>query len=391
VKLLVSLALVAWAAPATAEPLFDRVLERPLPVVIESLRMRYTHFEQTGRGWQSQAGGLEEPGSEAAVIEQPQIEMVAKQGQKLTHRIWAPFDVVTAASPDAVDATKDGAGRIVDAVSTASRVNEAGGLEIFSTYQLDPKSTLSVRSGFHLEEHFRSFTLGGGGTRSFADDNAVLGISLNQVLDWFDRYDHKGNRLARVFRSSTNLNLGLTQLLSPTTIVTVNYGLTVQSGELGNTWNAVPLVGRMYGGEILPHMRQRHAFVGRLAQWLPWKGAMKYFYRFYVDDWGLQAHTAEVELYQRLTSWLYLRGNYRYHWQSGVDFYTERGSTSNFLRTADSDLSRFSAQTVGILAAVDVRFVKRLRDLHLDFGYERYFRTNSLTANIYTCSVGFRF
>jgi hypothetical protein len=384
--------LLLWAFPAAADrsTLAEYVLERPLPVVIESLRMRFTHFEQTGRGWQSQWGGLLEPGSEAAVIEQPLIEVTAKQGQKLTHRLWAPFDVVTAASPDAVDAKKEGS-RIVDAVSTASRQNEAGALHIFSTYQYDPKTTLSVRSGFHLEEQFRSVTLGGGGTRSFADDNAVLSISLNQVLDWFDKYDFKGNRLARVFRSSTNLNLGLSQLLSPTTIASFNYGLTVQSGELGNTWNAVPLPGRMYGGEILPRMRQRHAFVGRIAQWLPWNGAMKFFYRFYVDDWGLQGHTWEAELHQRLASWLYLRANYRYHWQSGVDFYTEMGKNSDALRTADSDLAPFTAQSVGILAAVDVRFVKRLRDLHLDFGYERYFRTNSLTANIYTCSLGFRF
>jgi hypothetical protein len=331
-------------------------------------------------------------GSEEAAIEQPQLEVTAHQGKRLTHRLWVPFDVISAASPDAVDSVKDGAGRVVDAVSTASRHNEAGSLELLSTYQVDPKTTLSVHAGFHLEEVFRSWSLGLGATRSFADDNAILAVSINQVLDWFDTFDIHGNRLARAFRSSTNANLGFTQLLGPDTFVTLNYGVTVQSGILGNTWNAVPLPMKMLGPEVLPTERQRHAFVGRLAQYLPWRGAMKFFYRFYADDWGLLAHTAEVEVLQRFTPWLYLRGNYRFHWQSGVDFYTQLGSpTGDRLQTADSDLAHFTAQTVGVLAAIDVSPVKRLKELHLDFGYERYFRSNSLTANIYTCSAAFRF
>jgi hypothetical protein len=383
--------LAAISLPASAAPLFGRVLGDELPLMVDSIRARFSYFDQRGYGYQSQAGAIGLPGSEEAVIEQPQLEIVAHQGPRLTHRMWVPLDIITAASPDAVDAVKDPSGKIVDAVSTASRRNEAGSLSLESTYQLDRKSTISVHGGFHLEEQFRSWDLGAGGTRSFADDNAVLAVSVNQVIDWFDRYDIHGTRLQRVYRSSTNANLGLTQLLSPDTIVSFNYGFTVQNGELGNTWNAVPLPMRMLGPELLPRERQRHAFVGRLAEYLPWRGAMKFFYRFYVDDWGLMAHTAEVELYQRLSSWLYLRGNYRYYWQSGVSFYTELADPAAKLRTADSDLAPFSAQALGILAAVDVRTIKGLRDLHLDFGYERYFRTNSLTANIYTCSVGFRF
>jgi hypothetical protein len=396
VKWLLSLGALA-AALTTARPafaddrLFDRVLEHEWPIMIDEFRVRFSHFEQWGRGWQSQAGAPNQPGSEEATIEQPQAEILAHQGPRLRHRIWVPLDIITAASPDALDDLRDPTGKVIDTVSSASRQNEAGSLDILSTYQVDPRTSLSVHGGFHLEEHFRSWELGGGATRSFADDNATLAFSINQIIDWFDRFDIHGNRLARAYRSTTNGNLGLTQLLSPDTILSLNYGVTLQSGELGNTWNSVPMGHNMVAGEILPKFRQRHAFVGRLAEYLPWKGALKFFYRFYVDDWGLTAHTAEVELYQRLASWLYLRGNYRFHWQSGVDFWTDLGQPNNNLRTADSDLQKFTAQTLGILAAVDVRFVKRLRDLHLDFGYERYFRSNSLTANIYTCSVGFRF
>jgi hypothetical protein len=40
--------------------------------------------------------------------------------------------------------------------------------------------------------------------------------------------------------------------------------------------------------------------------------------------------------------------------------------------------------------AVDVK-ARKLRGLHFDFGYDRYIRTNDLSANIFTCSTGFQF
>jgi hypothetical protein len=170
----------------------------------------------------------------------------------------------------------------------------------------------------------------------------------------------------RAGRSSTNANVGLTQLLSPTTIGHVDYGVTLQSGTLGNTWNAVPLSTGDLADETLPDFRQRHAFVGRLAQWLPWRGALHLYYRFYVDDWGLLAHTAEAELYQHVTAWLWLRVTYRVHQQNGVSFFTTAALPSQMPRTADSDLDRFVAQTFGGAVGVDLRFIPRLRQLHAD-------------------------
>jgi hypothetical protein len=356
------------------------ILSAPKPYRLESMRVRFTHFDQDGLGYQSQAGPLLGPGSEAATIEQPQLELVVKQGERLTHRIWVPIDIVTAASPDALDA-----------ISTASRTNEAVSLDLTSTYRYSEKTDLFVRAGAHVEEPFRSINVGFGLSRRLADDNATLSGSLQQVVDWFDGFDIHGVRLERVGRSTTNGNLAFTQLLSPTTVAHVNYGLTVQIGELGNTWNSVPLTSGERGPEILPHLRHRHAFVGRLVQGLPWYGSLKAFYRLYVDNWGITAHTIELELYQRLARFLYLRGNYRVHFQEGAAFYTTLAQPGTALRTADSDLASFVAQTFGGKLVIDLRFVRRLRELTADLAYERYVRSTGLSANVYSCSLGFRF
>lgn len=382
-KALIALAALLLAATASAEELrAGEILDRPVPFRIERVRGRFTYFDQDGRGFQSQAGPVGGPGSEQVTVAQPQFEVVAKQGRRLTHRLWFPVDVITAASPDAVDA-----------ISTASRVNKTGTLDLLSTYKVDAKTDISVRTGVHVEENFRSFNFGVGVARSFADDNTVLSASLNEVYDWFERNMINGGYYGRRSRSSANGNLGLTQLLSPSTVGYVGYGVTVQNGTLGNTWNAVPLTNGKWGEELLPGLRHRHAFTGRLAQYLPWRGVWKGMYRFYIDGWGLVSHTLETELYQRLGPWLWARVNYRFHQQSAVDFYTERAAPQTVLRTSDSDLSAFNAQTVGGKIAIDLAGLGRpaLRDFYVDVGFDYYFRSNGLHVNVYSCGLGFRF
>ncbi len=384
-----ALLLLLFAASAHAdEPpsLGDDVLGHPSPFRIESIRTRYTHYDQSGLGYQSQAGPLLGAGSEQLTVEQAQIEIVAKQGDRLTHRLWIPLDVITAASPDAIDAYKG-----IDAMSTASRTNEAGNADLTSTYKVDRATDVSLRAGFHLEENFRSWNLGAGFSKHLADDNALLTASINQAYDWFDTFQINGDRVGHENRSTTNVNVAISQLLSPTTVAHLNYGGTLQIGELSNTWNSVPLTNGSRGQEFLPRLRQRHAFVGRLAQWLPWNGAMHVFYRFYVDDWGIVAHTVEAELYQRLGGLAYVRLNYRFHHQSGADFFTIMADPGSPLRTADSDLAPFDAHTIGAKIAFDLHFARRLRDASFDLGYERYIRTNNLRASIVSCGLGFRF
>lgn len=382
-SVLVLLALTTIAA--ADEPLAtDAIFGRPRPYSIESVRTRYTHFDQNGHGFQSQAGGP--PGSEELTVEQPQIEVIAHQGDRITHRLWIPMDVVTGASPDAIDGDYG-----VDAISTASRTNEAGAIELASTWQATRATAVTLNGGFHIEEPYRSWNLGLALAHSFADDNAVIAISANQYVDWLDTFDIHGTRLARAGRSSTNLNLGITQLLSSTTVGHLDYGVTLQNGVLGNTWNVVPLATGVYGDEKLPTFRQRHAFVGRLAQWLPWRGALHLYYRFYVDDWGVLAHSAEAELYQRVGPWLWLRATYRIHQQRGASFFSTTASPTADLRSADSDLGTFIAQTFGGAVGVDLGMIPKLRMLSADFGYERYVRTNDLHVDVFTVGLGLRF
>ena len=354
---------------------------------IRAVDSRITAFEQQGYGYQSQAGPILGPGSEHLTVLEPELQVVATQGPRLTHTIFVPIDIVTAASPDATDRHR----AKVDAISSASRQNYAGTLEWTATYKVDAASDVSAVAGLHLEEPFRSWHGGISGAHAFAGGDTVLSGTLLEVFDWFDHFDILGFRSGRTARSTNTASLGVTQLLTPETIVNASYGLTVQRGELGNTWNVVPLASGKYGPELLPKERVRQALVGRLAQYLPWNGALRLYYRAYRDDWGITAQSVEVTLLQRLAPFVYVAGVYRFHHQSSVDFFTTLAPLEQNLRTADSDLAFLDSHTIGGKIVFDVPLRGEIRMLHVDLGYERYFRTNDLQMNVLTWATGYRF
>jgi hypothetical protein len=351
---------------------------------VESVTTRISGFNQFGSGYQSKSGPILGPGSERLTVFEPQTEIVATQGERTTHRLWIPIDVISSASANSIP-------KPADVVSGASRHNGAGTLEWSTAYKASAVTHLSMASGLHLESPFRSWNGGLGASRAFADQNTVLAGNVVGIFDWFDRFMVNGRRDGRTERSSTLGSVSLTQVLGPTTVVNLNYGLTVQIGELGNTWNAVPLASGERGPELLPSERVRHALVGRMSQFLPWNGALRLYDRFYADDWGIVADSAEAELLQRLTPELYVGGLYRFHTQTGPRFFTTLAPLSAPLRTADSDLAPLQSHTIGVKVVGDVPRVGIARVLHYELEYDRYFRTNDLRMDIVTCALGLRF
>ncbi len=338
---------------------------------VASVSLRLTSYEQRGRGYQSRAGPPGGPGSERATIFEPQLAVEATQGERLTHRLWIPVDIVTAASPDAIDMT-----------SAASRQNEAGTVDWATRYRATPTLDLAFHGGVHLEEIWRTWQVGATVSQRFAEDNTVLTVGVGSVFDWFDRYNLEGPKNGLSRRGSNTASLAVTQVLSQTTIAEVSYGVTLQNGTLGNNWNIVPLTDGSPGIEILPRSRQRHALVARIAQALPWKSAVKAYYRAYADDWSIAAHTVEAQVHKRMLPGLTLGVGYRLHRQAGAAFFTTRvARASSSLRTADSDLAPLDAHDVSAQASFEV---PASVSLHFDLTYERYWRTNQFEANVVT-------
>jgi hypothetical protein len=359
----------------------DEILGTDDGLKIVSAGTQVAAFDQWGTGYQSRDGPARGPGSERATIFETQAEIVATLGERMTHRIWVPLDVVTSASPLVHP----------DVVTAASRHVTSGTFDWSTRYRVNPATDVTAQSAFHLEQPFRSFSAGLGFSRSFAEEASVLSASALETFDWFDRFDVYGTRFGHEGRNGTTGSIGFTQVLTPTTVVDANYGLTHLEGELGNTWNVVPLAIGIRGPELLPSVRTRHALVGRAAQWLPWNGALHLYYRFYADDWGIVAHSLEGQLMQRVSPLLYFGGYYRFHTQTGATFFTTLAAPDATLRTADSDLAPLDSHTIGCKVVLDLPLVGPVSALHFELVIERYFRTNDLQMDIVSWASGFRF
>jgi hypothetical protein len=351
---------------------------------VDDMEMRFAFFDQVGHGYQSVAGPPRGPGSEDALIFEPQFHLRVRQDEHWRHDIDIGVDIVSNASIDAIDA-----------ISTASAVNEAATLEVTSSYQ-DGPHRIDLRYGGHIEEPLRSFFLGAGWTLSLADDNATVGVSGQATVDFFDPVDRSGYDPGLAGRQTLNANFAASQILSPTTVADVGYGFTLQTGRLETTYNSVPLTDGARDDEIFPAGRRaRHAVMARLAQHVPWTHTtLKASYRYYIDNYGLDAHTAEGQLYQYLVDWLYVRGSYRWHQQSGVDFFATSfmpGVTGP--RTSDSDLAPFTAHEVGVKVVLLAERSpwESLKRSFIEASFYRYWRTNDMVVDWLALAFGRRF
>jgi uncharacterized protein DUF3570 len=357
---------------------------------LEETRARVSAFVQRGQGYQSAWGSVPGPGSEDAWIVEPQLAFRVRQSDELRHDVRLGIDIVTAASPDAVDL-----------ITEASRVTEAGMIDITTTYAADD-TDYSAHYGTDLEEHFKSFFMGVDILWHVAEDNTLVRLGGNVVADFFDPITIRGRDFGLATRGTVDVELAFSQLLSPTTIFDADYMLAFQGGVLETTYNSVPQLHatdtppRAYGyvrtNEKMPDDRYRHALSVRLAQHIPiTHSTLKGSYRFYADTFGLFGHTAEIDLRQYLGPWLALRGSYRLHVQNGVEFYMSLAPTDldEENRTADSDLAPFIAREVGAqVVFYRGRAPAAVRDDDtIDASYSYYWRTNDL--HVHVLSLGY--
>jgi len=352
---------------------------------VDRFAMRLGFFHQTGRGYQSQAGSDRwGPGSEEALILNPVMSARIVQPDGVTHDVYLPIDVVSAASPDALDVT-----------SSASRDTETIDLDVYSRVTTSDDSQVTLHWGGHIEEQFRSIYGGTAVRVELADDNASLTTSFDAIVDILDPVQPNGWDPGLTERFTGSLNVSFSQLLSPTTIALLSYGGTLQVGQIGTTWNSVPYEGGDRIADLLPNQRFRHAFAGELRQAIP--DSRTFFsgrYRFYVDTFDLVAHTLEGSVTQYLAPTVSARLSYRFHDQSGVSFFTTQfpvtASFDSTYRTADSDLSAFSAHEVGATLRWywDPRGALTARSSYIEVSYLHYGRTNGLSANIASLGWG---
>ncbi|MCX7009210.1 MAG: DUF3570 domain-containing protein [Kiritimatiellaeota bacterium] len=142
--------------------------------------------------------------------------------------------------------------------------------------------------------------------------------------------------------------VGLSQLLDPDTIVTLNFTFGRAQGYLTDPYKIAELNGQLVG-ERRPDERRKQVVYAALSHYIePMEASVEAGYRYYHDTFGVVAHTVEVAWYQKLGKSFILRPMARYYEQGAADFYAVRFNGSPEFFSADYRLSEMSGIGYGL-------------------------------------------
>jgi hypothetical protein len=146
--------------------------------------------------------------------------------------------------------------------------------------------------------------------------------------------------------------------------------------------------------ENLPGSRYKLPIGLRLNYFLDDHFIIRTFYRYYMDNWGIRAHTAEIEVPIKFTSFVSVSPFYRYTNQQGTRYFAPYGqhNVTDVYYTSDYDLSTLTSNFVGLnlrLAPPKGVFgIQQLNTLELRYGH--YMRSTGLNSDILTLALKFK-
>ena len=172
--------------------------------------------------------------------------------------------------------------------------------------------------------------------------------------------------------------LGLTQVLSPRWLTSINLEALADTGLLGSPYR----VARVFGAAVPERVpRTRSARAVRLAARGDVErlgGVLKADYRWYADTWGLRAHTLEVGHARQLNPRWSAEASLRLHRQSAALFYSDDAAGETRYVTRNRQLGAFTSWGLAGKAAVELPrgAGEQRRALNLGYEFKRHAYSN---------------
>mgnify|MGYP003433486887 FL=1 len=309
---------------------------------------------------------------------------------------------------------------------------------------------------FSNEYDYTSIGFGGGIAKLFNKKNSEIGIKLNAYLDqWrpiyptelheYEKYgsqfqtsgyfsgvtilDQSGlastaynptnfNALNKVNRNSYSASFSFSQIVSKRAQFSLFFDLLSQEGLLSTPYQRIYFADKSnyYIGdskyisnyetsqnkgvyrladdiERLPGTRFKLPIGGRFNFYINETFKLRTYYRYYTDDWGITAHTANFEIPIKISDKFTILPMYRYYTQNQSTYFApfEKHLSSEEFYTSDYDLSTFKSNQIGMgVSYLDIFSEKRIFTLglkNIDFRYNYYKRSDGLHAGIITLGM----
>jgi len=259
-------------------------------------------------------------------------------------------------------------------------------------------ATLSPQVAYSEESDYRSLGIALNGTLEFNEKNTTLlwGLShsFDQVLPNEGELSYETDLplTSPQRKDDSAILLGLSQILGPATLLTVNLTVGYADGYLSDPYKRVlfdnvpynpgPDPANPYPYTVWPERRPDHKF--RQIAFVSWQhsfeqvdGAVETTYRFYHDDFEVTAQTVSLQWNQKLGKHFIASPLFRFYTQTAAYFYgthfpgdpTDPSSPIPLpdAYSADYRLSELVSYTYGISLSARVQ-----QHLSLELSYLRY-------------------
>jgi hypothetical protein len=187
-------------------------------------------------------------------------------------------------------------------------------------------------------------------------------------------------------RNSYSLAMSWSQIINQRFQLAFLLDLVQQQGYLSLPFNRVYFTDGTVHVERLPDSRFKVPLGFRANYFAGDRLVVRSYYRYYVDNWGLSAHTASLETSVKINPFFSIAPFYRFYQQTGVDYFEPylRHSPGKDFYTSNYDLSKFTSHFFGtgirLAPPKGVFGIQHFNSLELRYGH--YTRSNTLQSNI---------
>lgn len=174
-------------------------------------------------------------------------------------------------------------------------------------------------------------------------------------FEWDDDYEEGENKTGSESKTTTDLIVGVTQVINRRMLMQFNYGLSVVDGYMTDPYKLVSVVDGagmtqdvIYEGR--PDSRTKHSFFWQTKYALD-SGVVDVSYRFATDDWEIDSHTIDSRFRFNLGDNNYIQPHLRYYQQSAAEFYRpflNQNDPMPMYASADYRVGEMTAYTVGL-------------------------------------------
>lgn len=358
---------------------------------IEEINLVSSYYKQDGNNSAVTGGiGTEELTDVSNAIDVKLIKY-SKSGKKQTLDVEVGLDYYSSASSDKID---------LQANSSASSADIRVYPSISYSVENEEKgTTLAAGVSSSTEFDYQSF----GGNVSFSkktkDRNGEFTAKLQAYLDQVKMIlpvelragdDTAGTESRNTFAGS----LSYSQIINRNFQVMFVADVITQNGYLGLPFHRVYFDDSSVHVENLPDKRLKIPVAVRASYFLGDNFIIRGYYRFYTDDWGLNSHTADIEVPVKLSTVFSLSPFYRYYTQTGVKYFKgfEEHTASEEFYTSNYDLSKFNSSFFGMgMKYTPLKGVFGLKHFHtLELRYGHYTKTTNMVSNIISINIKYK-